>query len=142
MCRIIRFLCAFGVFKETLIENEGKYSLTRWSNLLRNDIKGQISMKNECEMSFNPLFLKASADVEKCVRSEKLLIPYFEDVDNSHKLHDQDHEHPSEHSHEHEHEHEHDFDESNIETLTLVKYYSHGFDELQAKKAHILDLGK
>ena len=136
------------MFKETSVETEGKYGLTNLSQLLRNDIKGKISLKNDFEMLSDPVCLKAWAVLEKCVRSEKHLVPYNEVSGDSSASHEHEHgqEHSQEHSHKHghgqEHSHEgHEWDASTIETLTLMKYYSHGFKELEAKKAQIVDLG-
>ena len=119
-------------------------------------------------MLSDPVCLKAWAVLEKCVRSEKHLVPYNEvsgDSSASHEHehgqehsqehehkhghgqehsqeHSQEHEHKHGHGQEHEHSHEgHEWDASTIETLTLMKYYSHGFKELEAKKAQIVDLG-
>ena len=136
-CRIIRSLCAFGVFREILVETECKYGLTRLSNLLRDDMKGQISVKNECQFAIDPECLAAWGVFEKCVRSEKHLVPCSAVSESSHPSHEHEHEH--EHTSEHTHGEHY---ELNVESLTLIKYYSHGFKELEARKAHILDLGE
>ncbi|KAI6655549.1 (RS)-norcoclaurine 6-O-methyltransferase-like [Oopsacas minuta] len=145
--RIIRFLCAFGVFQESLIEEEGRYSLTRLSELMRNDIKGRISLKNGFEMMVNPTSINAWSRLENCVRSKKLKIPYDEAMSDSSCHHAKEgsivstESSPHEHSQQHEDEYSHEHDESIYETHILMKYYAHGFKELEDKKAHILDLG-
>ena len=146
--RIIRFLCAFGIFLETVVEEGARYSLTSLSELLRDDIKDRTSLKSTFENMADPTCLKGWAVLENCVRSKKSKIPFYEGFGDSSCDHGKASKMESAdfcpHTHEHTHgdgdEHEH-FDESIHETFILMKYYAHGFKDLEDRKAHLMDLG-
>ena len=144
--RIIRFLCAFGIFQETVVGEGARYSLTSLSELLRDDIKDRTSLKSTFENMADPTCLKGWAVLEDCVRSKKFKIPFNEGFGNSScdhgKASEMESADPSPHQHKHEDvdEHEH-FDESIHETFILMKYYAHGFQDLENRKAHLMDLG-
>ena len=153
--RIIRFLCAFGIFQEIVVDEGARYNLTSLSELLRDDIKDRISLKSTFENMADPSCLKGWAVLEDCVRSKKSKIPYNEGFAGSscdHGTassmesadqcpHTHEHAHGDTHGDTDEHdEHEH-FDESIHETSILMKYYAHGFKDLEEKRAHLMDLG-